>query len=181
MLALAEDGAAAQEWARATRRDASGLHSQLADINVALAEGSAALERGDAADAVATLRVGYDQVVAAGVNGAAKSWLFWRLGMALADGTRSVSDDLFLADQDGCGPGPLGCRPYLAATSRLEPAAIVLGYLDDVLIQPLDASFQRAEMRCHAATTRRVAGPGGHLSLDEAIAVAIAALEDHDQ
>jgi hypothetical protein len=192
LAATAEDGAVAQEWARATRRDASGLNSQLADINVALAEGTAASKTGDATSAVATLRVAYEQVVAAHVHGVPKFLLFWRLALALADGTGSASDDLFLAGSlrglqlDGFKAGAVqglwAVAHYLAATSRLEPAAIVLGYLDDVLIRPPDASFQRADDAI--ATQPRLAewrARGRQLSQDEVFGVAIAALENHAQ
>jgi hypothetical protein len=186
------DGPSAQEWARAAHRLASRVRSQLADIWAALAEGAAASKRGDAASAVATLRVAYDQIVAADLRGTVKSVVLWRLGVALAEGPVTASDDAFLASslprlqsdghKWGIGLGLWALAIYLAATSRLEPAAVVVGFLEHAGVQPLDAAGQRAKDAIatqpqHAEWCAR----GHQLSQDEVFAVALAALKDNDQ
>jgi hypothetical protein len=192
-LADFEDGAAAQEWARETRRLAGGLNSQLADVCAAMAEGAAASKAGDAASAVETLRVAYEQLVAADVRGNVRSQLFLRLAVALADRAATATDDAFLAaslrrlQSDGyklsTAHGLWAAVIYLAATSRLEPAAVVLGHLDGAALPPMDATSSQRADDAIAAQPRLAEwrARGRHLSQDEVFAVAIAALEDHDQ
>jgi hypothetical protein len=192
MLAHVEDGLPAQEWARAARRTASGLNSQLADIWADLAEGAALTKRGDAASAVAMLRVAYDQIVAADFRGNIKSNVLIRLGAALAEGPATATDDAFLAgslrqlQSDGSkffiAFGLWALVQYLAATSRLEPAAVVLGFLEQAGVQPSSAAGQRANDAIAAHPQHLEWRTRGHrLSQDEVVAVALAALETYDQ
>jgi hypothetical protein len=192
VLATVEDGLAAQEWARVACRMATGLNSQLADIVAAVAEGGASSKRGDAASAVATLRVAYDQIVAADVRGNVRSALLSTLILALADGPATASDDAFVANSlrrlqlDGNkGAIPYGLWAlviYLAGTSRLEPAAVVLGFLEHAGVQPFDAAAGQRADEAIAAQSEHIEWRtrGRRLSRDEAFAVAMAALEDHD-
>jgi predicted ATPase/class 3 adenylate cyclase len=187
------DGLTAQDWARAARDMASGLNSQLADIVAAIAEGTALSKRGDAASALATLRLAYDQIVAADVRGNVKSALLSTLVVALADGPATSSDDAFVASSlrrlqsDGHkGAIPHGLWTlviYLAATSRLEPAAVVLGFLEHAGVQPLDVGAGQRADDAIAAQPQNLEwrARGRRLSQDEAFAVAMAAFEDNDQ
>jgi predicted ATPase/class 3 adenylate cyclase len=193
VLAIGADGPAAQEWAREARRMASDLSSQLADIWAALAEGAAAAKIGETASAVTTLRVAYDQIVAADVRGSVKDVALWRLGVALAEGPANASDDAFLAssfrglqsdgNKWGIGRSLWALAIYLAASSRPEPAAVVLGFLEHAGLPPIDAvAAQRAN---DAITTEpqhvEWRARGHRLSQDEVFALALAALEHHDQ
>jgi predicted ATPase/class 3 adenylate cyclase len=192
VLADVGDGPAAQEWARAARRLAGGLTSQLADIWASLAEGAAASKRGDAANAAATLRVAYDHIVAADIRGSVKGMVLWRLGVALAEGPATTSDDAFLAStlprlqseghKFGIGQGLWALAIYLAATSRLEPAAIVVGFLEKAGVQPTDnAAGQRANNAIAAQPQHLEWRARGHrLSEDEVFTVALAALEGNN-
>jgi predicted ATPase/class 3 adenylate cyclase len=187
------DGSTAQEWARTARRLASGLTSQLANIYAAFADGVAATKRGDAANAVAALRVSYDQIVAADIRGWIKSPVLSKLAVALADGLATPSDDAFLAgsfrrqQSDGHKWAithdlwPLAI--YLAATSRPEPAGVVAGFLEHAAVPPMDpAAGQRANdaIGTHPQHLEWRAR-GRRLSQDEVFALALAALEHHDQ
>jgi hypothetical protein len=72
---------------------------------------------------------------------------------------------------------------YLAATSRPEPAGVVVGFLEHAGVSPMDpAAGQRANAAIdtqpeHVEWRAR----GRRLSQDEVFAVALAALESHDQ
>jgi hypothetical protein len=171
---------------------ASGLNSQLADIWAAMAEGSALSKRGDAASAVATLRGAYDQIVEADFRGNVWFNVLMRLGVALADKSATASDDAFLAgslrqlQSDGSkfaiALGLWALVIYLAATSRLEPAAVVLGFLENSGVQPINAAAARADNTIAAQPQHLVwRNRGRRLSQVEALVVAIAALEDNDQ
>jgi predicted ATPase/class 3 adenylate cyclase len=193
ILAEVTDGLAAPEWARTALHTASGLNSQLADIWAAQAHGAALSKRGEAASAVATLRVAYDQIVAADVHGNVHSNVLSRLAVALADRPVTASDDAFLASSFGRLQsdghkfairlyGLWALVIYLAGSSRLEPAAVVLGFLEHAGVQPIDIpACQRAEDAIAAHPQHlEWRTRGRELSQDEVFAVAMAALDDED-
>jgi hypothetical protein len=187
------DGTTAQDWARTARRLASGLSSQLADIYASFADGIAAMKRGDAADAVAALRMTYDQVVAADIRGWVLSPVLWKLVVALAGGLATGNDDAFLAgsfrrlQSDGhkwaIAHDLWALAIYLAATSRPEPAGIVVGFLEHAGVPPMDpAAGQRADDAiCTQPQHVEWRARGRRLSQDEVFTVALAALEHHDE
>jgi predicted ATPase/class 3 adenylate cyclase len=187
------DGQPAQEWARTARRLANGLTSQLANIYAAFADGIAATKRGDAAHSVAALRVTYDQIVAADIRGWVKSPVLWKLAVALADGPATANNDAFLAgsfrrmQSDGhkwaIAHDLWALAIYLAATSRPEPAGVVVGFLEHAGVPPMDPAAGRRAT--DAIGTQPQHGEwrarGRRLSQDEVFAVALAALDHHDQ
>jgi predicted ATPase/class 3 adenylate cyclase len=187
-LACLEDGIGAQKCATEARRLASSVTSELADICATLAEGAAAWKAGDSA--VATLRGVYERVVAADVRGNMTAWALMMLGLALAREPGAYPDaEAFLASSlrrfqsDGYRRGTRhalwASAIYLAATARPEAAALILSHLDDAgpffvhaeshlrAIEAIQALPQHPEWRAR----------GLRLSRDEAIDIAVAALE----
>ena len=137
VLACTADATGATGRAEAAQRVAEGLDSELADVCVALAMGASAWKRGETRLAVVTLRDAFDRVVARDVRGNIKAAFLMMLGPALADDPTAMNDaESFLAAhlrrlqadgyQLGISVGLWAAGLYLAATARLEPAAIAV-------------------------------------------------------
>jgi len=146
--------AAGARYADVARERASALRSEIADACVALAFGAVAWKRGDIVAAVPTLRPVFEHVTACDVRGNVKMDLFRILALALADDPTAMSDGrsflvraLRSAQSDGyqwgISTGLWVAGIYLAASGQPEPAAVLLGHLDNAGIRPIDAPQQR--------------------------------------
>jgi hypothetical protein len=189
-LVFNADATTAAGYAAQARELAAKLHSELADLWVAIAEAMAKVKQGDSAQAVATLTVALDAIVAAGALGNTKMIALMTLGVALADAPDAIDDPgailaaaLNSVRSDGFQVGVLiglyGAGLLLAATQSLEAAALVLSYLDATNFAPIAGRPQRQR-----AGTAIEADPrhvewrerGARLSRNEAVDLALDAL-----
>jgi hypothetical protein len=181
----------ATRYAETTTRMSEDLDSELADLCAASAQGAAAWKRGETRLAVTTLRRGLDIAVAEDMRGNLKASLFATLAGALADEPTAMNDPgAFLSDSlrsfqadgyaFGIAMGLWAAGLFLAATGKLEPAAILLAYSERNGFRPIMAAAQQERLESviaaqppHAQWQAR----GTRLTRDEAVAVAIDGLE----
>jgi hypothetical protein len=181
----------ATQYAEATTDMSEDLGSELAVLWAAVAQGAAALKRGETRLAVAALRSGLEVAVAKDVRGNLKFSCFVMLAGALADDPTAMSDaESFLSDSlrsfqaDGNATaitaGLWAAGLFLGVTGRLEPAAILLAYSERIGFQliPGAATHERlkgviAGQPQHAEWQAR----GTRLTRDEAVQIAIDGLK----
>jgi predicted ATPase/class 3 adenylate cyclase len=192
LASIEPDSTKAAEYAEATTRLSEGLDSELADLFAALARAAAASKRGEARLAVTTVRSGLEIALAKDVRGNFKGGLFITLARALADDPSAMEDaGAFLSDSlrsfqtdhyaFGIASGLWAAALFLAATDKLEPAAMLLAYCEQNrwgIIMAAAAQHERLETVIgaqlqHAEWRAR----GIRLTRDEAVAVAIDSLE----
>jgi hypothetical protein len=181
----------AAQYAAATTRMSEDLNSQLADLCATSAQGAAAWKRGETRLAVTTVRSGLDLVVAKDVRGNLKGSLFITLSGALADDPVALNDaGPFLSDSlrgfqaDGHTLGMVigvwAAGLFLAATGKLEPAAMLLAYSERNGFRPITVAAQEERLKTVIAAQPRHAewqARATSLTRDQAIEVAIEGLK----
>jgi hypothetical protein len=180
----------ATQFADTTTRMSEDLNSELAALLAAAAQGAAAWKRGETRLAVTTLRSGLDLALAKDMRGNFKSQQFIALARALADDPTAMNDagpflsDIlrsFQADGHALGiaTGLWAAGIFLAATGKLEPAAILFAYSERTGFRPSWAAEQERLEAVIAAQPQHAEwqARGIRLTRDEAVEVAIDGLE----
>jgi predicted ATPase len=188
LATIEADPTRATTYAETTTRLSKDLNSEVADLCAASAQGAAAWKRGDTRLAVTTLRRSLDVALAKGVRGNLKFTLFTTLAGALADDPTAMNDaGPFLSNSlrsfqaDGYAFGIAtalwAAGLFLAATGKLEPAAIVLAYADRTVMRPTMAALtQRQRLESVIAAEPQHTewqARGSDMTRDEAIEFAI--------
>jgi hypothetical protein len=181
----------ATEYALAATRMSEGLDSELAALFAAFAQGTAAWKRGETPFAVTTLRNGFDVAVVKDVRGNLKFNLFLTLAVVLADDPSAMNDaPAFLSDSlrnfqadhyaTGIAVGLWAAGLFLAATGKLEPAAVLLAHSERHRVRPIIGAAQQDRLEAVIAAEPQHAEwqtRGTRTTRDEAVDVAIDSLE----